>query len=82
MIKVVIVRFIVAKIDLEAMENLEKLVKKIEEMKTQRATLWNELRNAVHGDDITGVLVTKEANQSLEELFQKELEKHKKYVSR
>lgn len=70
-----------ANIDIEAMERLEKLIKKIEEMKNQRATFWNELRTAVHNDDITGVLVTKEANQSLDDLFQKELDKHKKLVS-
>lgn len=62
------------------MEQLEKLISKIDEMKTQRATLWNDLRTAVHNDDITGVLVTKEANQSLDDVFLRELEKHKNLV--
>lgn len=62
------------------MDHLEKLVKKIDEMKAQRVSLWNDLRTAVLNDDITGVLVTKEANQSLDDLFQRELDKHKHLV--
>lgn len=70
----------VANIDVEAMESLEHLLKKVDEMKKQRASLWNELRDAVHNDDITSVLVTRQPEQSLDELFQKEIEKHKKLV--
>lgn len=62
------------------MESLEHLLKKVDEMKKQRASLWNELRDAVHNDDITSILVTRQPDQSLDEVFQKEIEKHKKLV--
>lgn len=60
----------------QQLKELEGLVAKVEEMRTQRAMLWAQYREAVHNDDITGVLVTKQPDESLDELFDKELEKH------
>lgn len=68
-------------IDEAKLTQIQKLVGKVEEMRNQRAMLWGQLRDAVHQDDITGKLVTKQNDPNLEELFQKELEKHKKLVS-
>ncbi|KAG5896890.1 hypothetical protein JTB14_033528 [Gonioctena quinquepunctata] len=66
-----------ANIDERVLKDIEALVVKIEEMRNQRAMLWAQLRESVHQDDITNSLVTKQANQSLEQLFQQELQKHK-----
>lgn len=68
-------------IDETALKDLEMLVAKVEEMRTQRAMLWAQFREAVHKDDITNSLVTKQPNQSLEQLFQQELQKHQQLVS-
>ncbi|KAI4466261.1 pcd6 interacting protein-related [Holotrichia oblita] len=65
-------------IDEAKLTQIQKLVGKVEEMRNQRAMLWGQLRDAVHQDDITGKLVTKQNDPNLEELFQQELEKHKK----
>ncbi|CAG9825233.1 unnamed protein product [Phaedon cochleariae] len=65
-----------ANIDENSLKDLEMLVAKVDEMKTQRAMLWAQLRESVHQDDITNSLVTKQPNQSLEQLFQQELQKH------
>ncbi|XP_060518621.1 tyrosine-protein phosphatase non-receptor type 23 isoform X2 [Cylas formicarius] len=70
-----------AHIDETQLKNLETLSAKVDEMRTQRAMLWAQLREAVHNDDITSALVTKQANESVEELFRKELEKHQPLIS-
>lgn len=59
---------------------LESLVSKVEEMRSQRSLLWAEYREALHNDDITSILVTKQPDESLEHLFQQHLEKHQKLV--
>jgi tyrosine-protein phosphatase non-receptor type 23 len=56
------------------------LIAKVEEMRNQRAMLWTQFREAVHKDDITSVLVTRQADQPLEQLFQQELQKHQELV--
>ncbi|KAK9888812.1 hypothetical protein WA026_001035 [Henosepilachna vigintioctopunctata] len=63
-------------IDENALKEIEMLMGKVEEMKTQRGVLWAQLRDALHKDDITSVLVTKQANQNVDDIFQRELEKH------
>ncbi|KAF7268015.1 hypothetical protein GWI33_018816 [Rhynchophorus ferrugineus] len=63
-------------IDHNILKELEMLNSKVDEMKTQRAMLWAQLRESVHNDDITNALVTKPQNISPDELFNKELEKH------
>lgn len=57
------------------------MLSKIEEMRSQRATLWNQFRDAVHQDDITNVLVTRQAEQALDQVFHQELQKHQHLVS-
>ncbi|CAH1969012.1 unnamed protein product [Acanthoscelides obtectus] len=68
-------------VDDKALKGLDTLVAKVDEMRTQRAMLWAQLREAVHQDDITNSLVTKQPNQSLEQLFQQEIEKHNKLTT-
>ncbi|VEN54036.1 unnamed protein product [Callosobruchus maculatus] len=68
-------------VDDKALKDLDVLVAKVDEMRTQRAMLWAQLREAVHQDDITNSLVTKQPNQSLEQLFQQEIEKHNKLTN-
>lgn len=45
-------------------------------MRGQRSQLWSQFREAVTADDITQLVVTKQPEQSLEDLFQKEIKKH------
>lgn len=49
-------------------------------MKSQRAMLWAQLRDALHNDDITSVLVTRQPEQTLDQVFEKQLEKHQQLV--
>ncbi|XP_056643679.1 tyrosine-protein phosphatase non-receptor type 23 [Diorhabda sublineata] len=67
-------------IDEKSLKDLETLVARVEEMRNQRAMLWAQLRESVHKDDITSSLVTKSPNQSLEQLFQLELQKHQQLI--
>lgn len=50
-------------------------------MKSQRAMLWAQLRDAMHKDDITSVIVTKQPEQSVDSIFEQELQKHQHLVS-
>ncbi|XP_050309351.1 tyrosine-protein phosphatase non-receptor type 23 [Anthonomus grandis grandis] len=63
-------------IDEAALQELDKLNAKVDEMKSQRGMLWAQIRDAIHNDDITSALVTKQPNQSLEDVFRTQLEKH------
>lgn len=72
--------FVSANIDETSLKEVEMLLGKVEEMRTQRSILWAQLRDALHSDDITRVLMTKEANQNVEDIFTKELEKHQNLV--
>ncbi|XP_044752950.1 tyrosine-protein phosphatase non-receptor type 23 isoform X2 [Coccinella septempunctata] len=63
-------------IDESALKEVEMLLGKVEEMRTQRSILWAQLRDALQSDDITCVLVTKEEHQNVEDIFSKELQKH------
>ena len=44
----------------DIIKELTMLLGKIDEMKTQRASLEEQLRKDIHEDDITNVLVTRE----------------------
>ncbi|XP_017769323.1 PREDICTED: tyrosine-protein phosphatase non-receptor type 23 [Nicrophorus vespilloides] len=68
-------------VDETVVEQLDNLLSKVEEMKTQRVNLWVQLRDSAHQDDITNALVTREPDQTLESVFKQELEKHKKSES-
>ncbi|ENN77425.1 tyrosine-protein phosphatase non-receptor type 23 [Dendroctonus ponderosae] len=63
-------------IDQNAVKELELLSSKVDEMKTQRVMLWAQLRDAIHNDDITNALVTKQPHEPLEEVFKTQMEKH------
>lgn len=54
---------------------------KVDEMKAQRGMLWAQLRDAMHKDDITSVIVTKQPEQSVDYIFEQELQKHQHLVS-
>lgn len=68
-------------IDETSVREIDSLVAKVDEMKNQRAMLWAQFRESVHKDDITSVLVTRQADQPLDQLFQQELQKHQELVS-
>lgn len=56
------------------------LVDKVGEMRKQRAMLASQLRESVCSDDITAQLVTR-VDERKEDIFEKEMQKHNKYVS-
>ncbi|RZC41776.1 tyrosine-protein phosphatase non-receptor type 23 [Asbolus verrucosus] len=68
-------------VDENCVKEIENLIAKVEEMRNQRAMLWTQFREAVHKDDITNVLVTRQADQPLDQLFQQELQKHQELAS-
>ncbi|XP_065163635.1 LOW QUALITY PROTEIN: tyrosine-protein phosphatase non-receptor type 23 [Atheta coriaria] len=68
-------------VDETILESIEGLMSKVDEMKNQRMMLWNQFREAIHSDDITGAIVTKQADQSLDEVFQQALDKHSKVTA-
>ena len=45
--------------DEEAEKKMQRLLGKVEEMKTQRETLEQQLREQIRNDDVTGDIVTK-----------------------
>ncbi|XP_053386604.1 tyrosine-protein phosphatase non-receptor type 23-like [Mercenaria mercenaria] len=61
----------------DVIKQLNNLLSKIEEMKTQRQTLEEQLRKEVLEDDITGVLC-KQESINREVLFSEQLKKHDK----
>lgn len=63
------------------MRDLETLLTKVDEMKAQRGMLWAQLRDAMHKDDITSVIVTKQPEQPVDQIFEQELNKHQHLVS-
>ncbi|XP_063922824.1 tyrosine-protein phosphatase non-receptor type 23 isoform X2 [Zophobas morio] len=68
-------------VDENCVKEIETLIAKVEEMRNQRAMLWTQFREAVHKDDITSVLVTRQPDQPLDQLFQQELQKHQELAS-
>ncbi|GLV42515.1 myopic [Carabus blaptoides fortunei] len=68
-------------VDEVIIKDLESLVGKVDEMRAQRATLVAQLREAVCADDITTLLVTKPPNLTMDQLFQRELNKHKRQAA-
>lgn len=68
-------------IDEAALHELEGLLTKVEEMKNQRAMLWAQLRESIHNDDITSLIVTRQMDTSVNEILEQELQKHQQLVS-
>lgn len=56
-------------------KDLKLLLSKVQEMKDQRAQLFNNLRETVNGDDITSQLVA-HGDKNSQELFKRELKKY------
>ncbi|XP_014253355.1 tyrosine-protein phosphatase non-receptor type 23 [Cimex lectularius] len=63
----------------QSLNEVITLVNKVNEMRKQRAMLASQLRESVCSDDITGQLITR-ADEKLEDIFSKEMQKHDKYV--
>lgn len=59
---------------------MQSLMEKVEEMRSQRAMLTSQLRDSICKDDITQLLVT-HPNENFDSLFQEELKKHQDVVS-
>lgn len=68
-------------VDEEIIREMESLLVKVDEMKNQRALLWAQLRDAVQNDDITSLLVTRSPEKNLDQLFNQELQKHRRQVT-
>ena len=49
----------------EIVENMKKLLGKVEEMQKQRESLEKQLRDQVHSDDITTSLVVQEGDKEV-----------------
>lgn len=72
--------FFIAVEDNTALKDLNCLVGKVEEMKSQRSMLLTQLRESILIDDITAQLVTCNS-ENMQTLFDQELQKHSRYVS-
>ena len=53
----------------EIVENMKKLLGKVEEMQKQRESLEKQLRDQVHSDDITTSLVVQEGDKEVSCFF-------------
>ncbi|XP_026289340.1 tyrosine-protein phosphatase non-receptor type 23 isoform X1 [Frankliniella occidentalis] len=58
---------------------MQNLMEKVEEMRSQRSMLTSQLRDSICKDDITQRLVTNQ-NENVDNLFQDELKKHQDIV--
>ncbi|XP_063228884.1 tyrosine-protein phosphatase non-receptor type 23 isoform X3 [Bacillus rossius redtenbacheri] len=67
-------------VDDPASREMRRLVRKVDEMRSQRSSLLSQLRDAVCRDDITKQLVTR-AQEPADTIFAQELEKHQPTVS-
>lgn len=64
----------------EAIKRLEKLLDKVDAMKAQRAGLLAELRRSIDQDDVLKHVVAASSEQELKKVFDKEIQKHNKYL--
>ena len=64
----------------EILKEMDKLFSKIDEMKSQRLMLENQLKEAMDSDDVMK-LVLAHAKEEVEIIFQKEIKKYDKFVS-
>ncbi|XP_063041171.1 tyrosine-protein phosphatase non-receptor type 23b [Engraulis encrasicolus] len=58
-----------------SLQQLQRILGKVNEMRGQRASLVQQLRDLIHKDDITGVLVTTERAQ-MKVVFEEQLQKY------
>ncbi|XP_062385191.1 tyrosine-protein phosphatase non-receptor type 23b [Sardina pilchardus] len=61
--------------DTAALQQLQRILGKVHEMRGQRLSLEQQLRDLIHKDDITGVLVTTERAQ-MKVVFEEQLQKY------
>lgn len=66
--------------DEEVIRKLDKLIDKVDEMKQQRSTLLSQLRQALNDDDVIKHVVAASNEQELKSVFDKEIQKHNKYL--
>ena len=64
---------------LNSLEDMRKIMMKVEEMRNQRRQLEQDLRSAVQEDDITGQIAVK-GNAETEKIFAEELKKHDRII--
>lgn len=67
--------------DNEVIKRLEKLLDKIDEMKQQRVSLLNQLKQSLNDDDVIKHVVAASSEQELKSVFDKEIQKHNKYLA-
>lgn len=67
--------------DEEVVRRLEKLLDKIDEMKQQRSGLLNQLKQSLNDDDVIKHVVSASSEQELKGVFDKEIQKHNKYLA-
>lgn len=73
--------FIIAPEESNIVKELQRLVDKVEEMKTQRALLMLQLRDSLRNDDITNQLAIADKDESVfSAIVQKEIGKHQNVV--
>lgn len=67
--------------DEELIRKLEKLLDKVDEMKQQRASLLSQLSQSLEKDDVIKYVVAAASEQELKNVFDKEIQKHHKYLA-
>lgn len=63
-----------------SIKRLEKIFDKIDEMKQQRASLLSQLGQSIEQDDVIKHVVAASSEQELKDVFDKEIQKHNKYL--
>jgi len=66
--------------DEEVVRKLEKLIDKVDELKQERANLLFQLKQSLNDDDVIKLVVTASSELELKGVFDKEIQKHDKYV--
>ncbi|XP_051520675.1 tyrosine-protein phosphatase non-receptor type 23-like isoform X1 [Myxocyprinus asiaticus] len=61
--------------DMASLQKMKTILNKVDEMQKQRISLDNQLRDLIHKDDITGVLVTTDRAE-IKTLFEEQLKKY------
>lgn len=65
----------------EVIKRLEKLLDKVEEMKSQRVQLLNDLKQSLDHDDVIKHVVAAASEHELKNVFDSEIKKHDKYIN-
>jgi len=65
----------------EVISKLEKLLEKVDEMKQQRASLIAQLSQSLNEDDVIKHVVAASSEHELKSVFDKEIQKHNKYLT-